>query len=183
LTPIPNFEDYAVTQNGDVYRVSYSDKGNCGKHTLPHKLKPKLDRYGYYKVVLSINRKLFYRTVHRLVAQTFIPNPDNLPAVNHIDGDKTNNNVGNLEWVTNRENTLHAHQTGLHRGNCTKVHLTKDGKTICFNSIVEGASYLNRDRHCFKRHLTTDSRHGEIDGWEFELVGGKNRSFKEVVNV
>ena len=63
-------------------------------------MKPQKDHKGYLYV--EIGRKKY--KVHRLVAEYFIPNPNNLPQVNHIDCDKTNNNVKNLEWVTNREN-------------------------------------------------------------------------------
>lgn len=57
------------------------------------------------------DKKLF--KIHRCVAESFIPNPDNKPMINHIDGVKTNNNVNNLEWVTGKENTQHAFKTGL----------------------------------------------------------------------
>lgn len=181
---IPGFEEYAVSREGDVFRVSYPDKGNQGKYTLPHKLTPKVDRYGYNTVKLSVKRKVYYRTIHRLVAETFIANPGNLPHVNHKDGNKLNNNVDNLEWVTPRENTLHAHSTGLHRGNRTRVHLKKEpNHNRMFDTIEEAAKFLNHDRHCFTRHLTFDTRHGVIDGWDFELVGGKNRKGKRVMNV
>ena len=68
------------------------------------------NRTGYIRAILfdgKENRKRFF--VHRLVAQAFIPNPNNKPMVNHIDGDKTNNCVENLEWVTGYENMQHAY--------------------------------------------------------------------------
>ena len=67
----------------------------------------------YFAVMLHMNNKSYCRKVHRLVAEAFIPNPDNLPQINHKDGCKTNNHVSNLEWCTAKENTRHAHQMGL----------------------------------------------------------------------
>lgn len=67
----------------------------------------------YHKVGLAINGKTKLCSVHRLVAAAFIPNPDNLPIVNHLDGDRGNNDVENLEWTTISGNALHAHQAGL----------------------------------------------------------------------
>ncbi len=70
-------------------------------------------RYGYIQTNLAHNGVNTMWFVHRLVAIAFIPNPYNFPHVNHIDGDKTNNNVENLEWCTNQENQIHAVRMGL----------------------------------------------------------------------
>lgn len=67
----------------------------------------------YRYVNLTVNDKTLTTAVHRMVAESFVPNPDNKPMVNHIDGDKLKNNACNLEWVTCSENHKHAYQTGL----------------------------------------------------------------------
>lgn len=68
---------------------------------------------GYELVVLTKNKRKYSRLIHRLVAQSFIPNPENKPCVNHLNGIKTDNRVANLEWVTYKENIEHAVKTGL----------------------------------------------------------------------
>jgi len=76
-------------------------------------MKPSKHKDGYFMLVLTrkYNRKLKY--IHRLVAETFIPNLNNLLEVNHIDGNKQNNRVDNLEWCTRLENIKHIYKTGL----------------------------------------------------------------------
>lgn len=77
------------------------------------KMKLKAHKSKYIEISLrkdGIDRR--YK-VHRLIANAFIPNPDHLPQINHIDGDKYNNKIDNLEWVTNADNMIHAYRTGL----------------------------------------------------------------------
>lgn len=68
---------------------------------------------GYKRIHLCDNGRVYVTGLHRLVALAFIPNPDNKPQVNHIDGNPSNNCIDNLEWVTNQENVQHAWDTGL----------------------------------------------------------------------
>lgn len=77
-------------------------------------LKPWLIGNGYEMVMLYKDNKPKKFLVHRLMAQTFIPNPNDLPEVNHIDGNRLNNRPENLEWVTSKQNKQHAHKLGLY---------------------------------------------------------------------
>ena len=93
--------NYLVSNTGKVRRQG-SDKNHLFR-----------DKNGYSVVDLYNKGDRRTRRVHRLVAEAFIPNPDNKPEINHKDGDKHNNNVSNLEWVTTKENCQHAWKSGL----------------------------------------------------------------------
>lgn len=102
---------YQVSSLGRVRRVKSLKIGKI--------LKPCKNLKGYCIVVLSKNGKHKTLTIHRLVAQTFIPNPDKLPCVNHKDEDKTNNRVENLEWCTYEYNNNYGDRTKKMLTTCT----------------------------------------------------------------
>lgn len=101
---------YQVSNLGRV-KSFYARNGRLSNQSRT--LKPKLDRYGYLKLTLCKNKNYKYVTIHRLVATSFIDNPENKSEVNHKDGNKLNNCVENLEWLTGLENIYHAFTAGL----------------------------------------------------------------------
>jgi len=94
------------------YHVSNFGRVKSFKYKKPRILKPRIS-LDYLRVELCFDGKHKLFSVHRLVALAFIPNPENKPEVNHIDGNKLNNHISNLEWVTASENTRHSVDTGL----------------------------------------------------------------------
>jgi len=95
---------YMVTIYGEIISIKKETKKI---------LRTEIDRDGYHHVIIYINGKPHRKSVHRLVAEAFIPNVYDKPEVNHIDGDKSNNSADNLEWVTTKENIKHAWDNNL----------------------------------------------------------------------
>jgi len=89
------YQGYFVNRNGDIMNRT-------------KRLKPWISKHGYALVDLSVDGKVSHKSVHRIVALTFLANPQNKPEVNHKDGNKLNNHVDNLEWATKSENIAHS---------------------------------------------------------------------------
>ena len=101
---IPGYEGfYQVSDLGNVRSIRFNKIRNMKSW----------DSHGYRAVELCMNNNRYTVGIHRLVALTFIPNPENKPEVNHKDRNKSNNNVENLEWVTQSENVAHAYRHGV----------------------------------------------------------------------
>lgn len=113
MKTIELYPNYAATKNGEIISLERYDSLN---RKIPQRvLKPKLDKHGYLRVTLSLGNRKNQKCclVSRLIALTFLPNPNNLSCVNHIDGNKLNNSVENLEWISSGDNTRHAWDLGL----------------------------------------------------------------------
>ena len=103
FVPIKDFPNYYISNWGRVYSAKRE------KNKTTSILTPQPNSAGYLQVMLCKDSKVYNRLVHRLVAQAFIPNPDNLSEVNHLDEDKTNNTVYNLEWSSHKDNIRYSH--------------------------------------------------------------------------
>ena len=120
---IPDFPNYTICEKGVV-------KGTAEKTQT-------LGKNGYRYVTLyhkNQGKKLY---IHRLLAELYIPNPDNKRTVNHIDGDKQNNCLTNLEWATDGENIKHAYDNGLNKG---RSNINDELRQLLYTRFINGES-------------------------------------------
>jgi hypothetical protein len=136
-----------------------------------HKLSAWVDNVGYFQVSFTIDGKKKYIRVHRLIAETLIPNPKKLPQVNHIDGNKLNNNLNNLEWCSNSYNTQEAYNNGLYpKKRCCPVKAINKAtkQELIFPSIRSCAEKLGLNRKTITAILKKE-RNNNYD-YEFEYM-------------
>ena len=136
------------------------------------KLSKWVDSTGYYMVAFRSEGKKYWKRIHRLIAETLIPNPNNYPQVNHIDGNKLNYNITNLEWCDNKYNTQEAYNNGLYKSTkeCPIRATNKtNGKIFEFNSIRKCAEELKINRKTLTAILKGEKRTNNYD-YEFVYI-------------
>ena len=148
-------------------RIKVSNKGRVisYKRGVPYPLKVS-HTYNGYQAVGVANGSAHNRLVHRLVADTWMDNPNHLTDINHINGDKDDNSVENLEWTTRSENMRHAYRTGLNKGRRTPVRIVETGEV--FESISECARRIGCSETTVRNCL--NGRQSTHRGYHFEYV-------------
>lgn len=162
---IIGYEIYQCDTEGVVY----------GKNGKP--LKSNINSHGYKYVVFCINGKTKTFQVHRIIALTFVPNPNNLPVVNHLDGNKLNNKVSNFEWTTVYGNNKHSREV---LGNsilgsknpCAKAVQGFDKKTkkikYEFPSIADASRFFVKEGHNYRA----------VQSCILSVLKGRKKSYK-----
>ena len=156
---LSEFPNYEITIDGRI------------RHKVKKKIrKTPVGKRGYPVVSLKKNGKFYLRTVHTLIGNTFIPNPHHLPEINHIDGNKLNFNINNLEWCTQRENNIHARKTGLHKsdGDIPVSAYLNEIKVATFKSISEAHRVTGANRCAIGHVAAGRPRYKTAGGYEWK---------------
>lgn len=159
---------YMVSDHGNVMSAPINGIRGGHKYTRPGKVRKAFDNgRGYLFVGLYKDGAYKQELVHRMVASAFIPNPEGKPCVNHIDGNKTNNMVDNLEWVTKKENARHASEV-LHALDFNR-RLTEE-QVLAIRSDDRSHREIAEDYGLNQTSIT-----GIINGRTYKNVGGERR--------
>lgn len=143
---IKNYEGlYQVSNLGRVKSLNRIEKSGNKFRKRAEKILTQNITQGYKYVNICKNNKIKTYRIHRLVAETFLPNPEKLPQVNHIDGNKLNNDVNNLEWCSCKHNIQEAYRLGLSKTTKVKQYTLSGTLIKSWNSIAEAGKKLNLD--------------------------------------
>lgn len=167
---IDEFPNYEITIDGKI------------RHKTKKKIRQTpVGKRGYPVVSLKKDGKLYLRTVHSLLGKTFIPNPGHLPEINHIDGNKLNFDINNLEWCTQRENNIHARRTGLHKtdGDIPVSAYLNGVKIATFKSMSEAHRQTGANRSAIGKVAAGLPKYKTAGGyeWKYEQQPKRNKNY------
>ena len=148
---------YKVSDLGNVKSLSRVVDYTRSVSVRPERiLKKTTGKIGYEYVTFSVNKIRITKKIHRLVAEAFLPNLDNKPQVNHINGIKTDNLLSNLEWNTAKENIKHCYKIGLKKGiRGNKSHLSKlDYDQVCLIRVEYAKGFLSQQAIAVKYSIS-----------------------------
>lgn len=170
IVPIPGYEKYyGATEDGRIYSLNYRRTGSVvelAQSSLFDKRRKNTSMYRRVKAYFVC--KSTPTPVHRLIALTFVPNPNGYPCVNHIDGVKSNNHYLNLEWCTNHQNIVHAENAGLAShlaGEEHPLHVLTESEVIAIRKeLLEVPAYRGQlkeigDRYGVSRYCIFDIKY------------------------
>ena len=162
---VKDSNNYLVNDKGEIYSKRRIDSKGIPRGGFL--LRSHMSKYGYIAVHLCNNGKETSCLVHRLVALAFIPNPENKPQVNHINGRKSDNRLENLEWVTRCENAAHAVRTGLkvYKGIGSGTAKLDDVKVRRIKTLLELGHSHPLIAQSFGVHVSTINRINTKQTW------------------
>ena len=172
---IEGFPGYQVSNMGRVRthnKITYTTRHGA-RHWKDRILKQKVRKDRCCQVNLWLNGKATTQYVHRLVAEAFIGKPADNMTVNHKDGDRGNNTVANLEWLTLTDNIRHGFETGLFSTQRKCVLVNKSGKKYEFRSQCEASRFLGRSDGYIMGVIKRNRKITDINGNEYQLLGDK----------
>jgi hypothetical protein len=167
-------EQYKIIKDFENYSVS--NFGNVRNNKTSRILKPGIHN-GYYYVILSIDGKHFNKTIHKLVGETFIPNPLNKTCIDHKNNDKLDNNVSNLRYCTQQENCMNTKLSSKNTSNYKGVHFDKQRNKWMAQIMINGK---RKHLGCFDN--IEDAVNARVKKAE-ELFGEYKNSCEKEINI
>lgn len=162
-----NGRNYSISSDGKIFLKPRTIQLSNGftRQIKGRGIIPYIGKIGY--MMIGVGGKQYY--IHRLIATLFLPNPQNLPCINHIDGDKTNNNLENLEWCTYRHNNHHAFENKL-------IPTSKPVVCVETGIVYKSQCECARKMNIWQASISKACRHeyDQINGYHFEFYGRNN---------